>query len=1235
MKKLYPCFAHRHFWPSLCCFFLFLCLNTTNLRAQCEAPSPTSVTVTGTQTATLCWQSAQDDVANHLWNIKVNNLTTSTPAVIDLVLSSGTAGLSISPSEQGPAPITICYDLVLANDDNTYEAFVAEQCDGNVSAQSAFASLGSFTTDAATPGSPAVATVYQTIQQTVTHTASFQDLTLDPSPNTGSPSRLEVRRDLLEDFNTLGPNTNTGQQLLFSIIENILDVNIPNWIKTAGESLGIPGVIQFSLTPTFNLGIDAEYGGFIGISDVGTADVDITYPLDVDIRFPEDRSFGCSDKIYVETEASIGQNATMAITPGFYETEMGPIFENASFKIEIGLVAKIKIACIEGECVYQNSWDLLDELNIPGGELVNIPIDLPFTPLPTFIKVCEDAFDPSADIGTLLACTGGAGTILQDIVDIINQEPDNEALLATMFDGSNTTVTVGPPDLPSAAGIDIPEFDGTFKKLRASDLRQSISGDKILVDVDGGEFEELSRLRVDLLSLLELFGIPTSYSLGFGGGQVDLGDLNLNLTTDLKLDYELDPTHRANIDLGQVMTWRVFNPINDNTINSGTSQIVPQVLMGHYIEATLPDDFTGTNTVGEEFLMNASFSTYSEVMYNNSFSMQFFELTCCDGDLDIVLIPEFELVENEMPGSPKTIEDHTLQWGQDDFSKPTESFNLVADDIPAVAKCNTTTVVLNEWGTASITPEDVYDASSYDLPLTGTGAIELISVYPNTFSCDDLAGVEVELFVTDGNCNASSCTTMVTVEDNSIPEIYCPIDFMVDNDLGFCGAEVTIPVAETFDNCTPTLTGRFREVDENDAPVSGITGEWSSYESDPSGYYPVGRYEIEWRSMDPSDNTNYCSFYLTVVDAENPVITCYNQIIHFNGEETIDLVVDDLASATDNCGVASLTIDPTFVSCEELGEDIIVTATAVDIYGLVSTCTSVVTVDGLPCGWMDFEENGIGCVGGNDADYDVPTETFILESDVCYSSNWAADDAAYAKYELCGDGELITRVSGISGQAWAGITMRESEAPGSKKVSLSTNLGNFARREIRTTTNGYSVPQQFFRPGAAWLRLTRSGNQFLGYMSMDGQNWQIVLFATVQMNACIQMGLYVTNINGTAATATFNDVTVVESGILNLTMPNIPDGPVELQNAPVDFEIYPNPASQEVFVDLKGFLNQEVDLIIYNQMGQRVWHTQLAPIEQSTTSINLQDLSAGTYFIEVTTPESRTVKKLMVIGQRP
>lgn len=1182
------------------------------LGAQCGAPGFSSIAVTGSNSATLCWTSSQADVTNHRWNLKVDDITAGVVAALDLEVGTASAGLAISPGASGPGPIQVCYDLSLPSASTLYSVTVAELCDGTYSTLSAAAFMTTFTTDPSAPATLPMPTQLKTIVQTVTHTASFTNIELDPSPNVGAPSRLQFTRSLLDDVENIG-GTNTGLDILYSIIENILGVNIPNWIKTEGVSLGIPGIIEFELDPTLEIGIDADYGGFIGISKVGKADVDISYPVDITLQVPADQQFGCGDKVLLQTSAAIGNGATIAITPAFYETELGPIFENAAFSIKIGLKAKIRIGCIDGECAYSDSWNILDELGLPDGELLNIPIDI--GTLPTFIKVCEDVFDNNAELGDLLACSTGTN-IFQDIFDALGPNPQ-QSVIDAMFDANNHQVEITQPDLPSAAGIDIPEFFGRFKKIRASDLHQTVVGNQLIVEANGGKFEELSRLSLDLISLLELFDIPTSYSLGGGIGEVDLGDLNLNLTTDLDLNYTFDPTSSANIDLGQPMNWRVLNPNTNAEISAGNSQVIPSVEMGNNIEVTIPDDFTQPASIGEEFLMNADFTTNTILHYNNSLSIELFQFECCDGEVDFELIPEFEIVENEMPGSPKTIEDHTLSWDNSNFNKPTQTFDLVPDQTAPVVQCKPVTVTLNQWGTGSILPDEALNAAtSYDLPLTGTGAVKSVSVYPNAFSCDDITGATTLLTIEDGNCNQATCTSVVTVIDDSAPEMQCPDDFVMPNDAGACGAYVTVPVPTVFDNCSYSLLARYQEVDENDNPISA----WSDWLPDPDKFYAVGRWKIEWQAKDPSANEETCAFYFDVIDTELPVIQCYNPTYVFNGEASLNLILSDFASATDNCGVVDLGIDLDEIFCEQLGEALTVTAMAVDIHNNINTCTSTLTVGGLPCGWSQ-DPDGVGCIDGNSIDYDVPTEVFTATSTNCfYSSPFTGDELAFARRTLCGDGSLTVEVSGIAGNAfgWAGIVMRESSDPGAKKVQLTTNLGStLSRREVRSSTNGAANPQQFPGYGRSWLRLVRTGNQFSGYTSNNGIQWYLVMSATVSMSSCIEMGLVLTNYQQVSTvTATFANVLYTDSNN-SLVAPGGPQ--VSLPNDLPVATIFPNPTTGKLYLQIPAanISGAPVQIRTFNALGAEVASGFITPTEDILELDQLSGLANGVYFIQV------------------
>jgi hypothetical protein len=80
-----------------------------------------------------------------------------------------------------------------------------------------------------------------------------------------------------------------------------------------------------------------------------------------------------------------------------------------------------------------------------------------------------------------------------------------------------------------------------------------------------------------------------------------------------------------------------------------------------------------------------------------------------------------------------------------------------------------------------------------------------------------------------------------------------------------------------------------------------------------------------------------------------------------------------------------------------------------------------------------------------------------------------------------------------------------------------------------------------------------------------------------------------------------------------------------------ELSIYPNPADDNVIVDLEGFIGYKADLVMYNMTGKAVYQKQYTEINQLQEQINLDKFSNGLYFI-VLKPEGENAKtvKLMI-----
>jgi hypothetical protein len=121
-------------------------------------------------------------------------------------------------------------------------------------------------------------------------------------------------------------------------------------------------------------------------------------------------------------------------------------------------------------------------------------------------------------------------------------------------------------------------------------------------------------------------------------------------------------------------------------------------------------------------------------------------------------------------------------------------------------------------------------------------------VSPNIFSCADVgAPITVTLTVSDVAGNTSTCTTEVTVVDNTPPTISCPPD-MTDN-----------PEAGSTFFTMPNFITAGGVVAADNCDVVSLT------QSPPAGAQVVlGTYNIVFVATDPSGNTNSCGFTLTV-----------------------------------------------------------------------------------------------------------------------------------------------------------------------------------------------------------------------------------------------------------------------------------------------------------------------------------------------------------------------------------
>ncbi|CAM3500744.1 M36 family metallopeptidase [Aequorivita lipolytica] len=347
----------------------------------------------------------------------------------------------------------------------------------------------------------------------------------------------------------------------------------------------------------------------------------------------------------------------------------------------------------------------------------------------------------------------------------------------------------------------------------------------------------------------------------------------------------------------------------------------------------------------------------------------------------------------------------TNTFEYDDGINPVQtcSFDVTINDTEVpVANCAAPfTIQLDSNGMASIAAADINNGS------TDNCAIASLSVSPSSFTCANVGPNNVILTVTDVNGNSSTCTAVVTVEDNVAPTAVCQnITVQLDasgnvsitagdvdgGSTDACGiASTSIDITDFTcadigpNNVTLTVTDVNGNTStcvavvtvEDDLPPTivcpaNITantdlGMCSAAVSFPmaigldncsvtvaqtgglssGGDFPVGISTIEFTATDGSGNTTVCSFTITVTDNELPTMVCQNITIQLDEFGNASITAADVdGGSTDNCGIASVSVSPSIFDCSDVGDNPVV-LTVTDIHGNSNTCTAIVTVEDI------------------------------------------------------------------------------------------------------------------------------------------------------------------------------------------------------------------------------------------------------------------------------------------------
>jgi hypothetical protein len=220
-----------------------------------------------------------------------------------------------------------------------------------------------------------------------------------------------------------------------------------------------------------------------------------------------------------------------------------------------------------------------------------------------------------------------------------------------------------------------------------------------------------------------------------------------------------------------------------------------------------------------------------------------------------------------------------------DYGTATCSFTVAIQDTEAPTISCPATVTVN-------TDSGLCTASDVDLGVPSATSDNCgVNTLVNNAAASYPVGTNAVVWtVTDIHGNTATCTQQVIVVDNQAPTINCPANIVTSADPGQCGKSNVTYTATAADNCT--------NVTVSCTPASGST-------------FVIGTNSVTCTATDSSGNTNSCTFTVTVVVDEPPVVSCPTNIVtSVDPGQCTKSNVTYSATASDNCTNVTLSYNP-------------------------------------------------------------------------------------------------------------------------------------------------------------------------------------------------------------------------------------------------------------------------------------------------------------------------------------
>lgn len=276
----------------------------------------------------------------------------------------------------------------------------------------------------------------------------------------------------------------------------------------------------------------------------------------------------------------------------------------------------------------------------------------------------------------------------------------------------------------------------------------------------------------------------------------------------------------------------------------------------------------------------------------------------------------------------------------------------------------------------------------------------------------------------------------------------------------------------------------------------------------------------------------------------------------------------------------------------------------------------------VPAQWRHTDIGLVGAAG--DVCYHSPAQTYRMIGSG--DDIWNYDDEFHYLYQRVHGDVTITAycesIEDVYEWSKAGPMIRETLDSNSKHAMMAITPGNgaaFHRRNSNTGNTANYNDTAFHAP--LWLRMARVGNSFTGSASADSINWTDIHTSTITMGDTTFIGIaHTSHINALLSRSVFRFIDISP-------LTSIVSGVENVKTESFDFDIFPNPANEELVVNCSQFTEKKTLLEVFDLTGRKIYS---ATPTIATFKLRTSTFANGIYFLELKSGNATTTKQFVV-----